>query len=429
MAAKIQIKNDSIYNFGGFYFCVDHFRKSGLAELIDNTLGIRGVLATYSYSEIVESLMQIFMTGGSRIEDAKRLSAQFSEKTQGYKLCSPDTILKMLSDQAAMDTFVDTKEGRSYKFNINSRLDKLLIDGLIKTEQVDTNISHTFDYDNQFIATEKYDSKYSYKKAFGYFPGIAQVDGLPFYIEGRDGNANVKLEQAETLRHAFEAAEARGVKFDKARMDCGSYARDIVEVVSKHCETFYIRAMMCESLRERIHKLQDDVWKETEINYQKCWLASLEFDSFLPECGYRLVVQRTLCENGQTDLLDGQFVFRCILTNDHSSSEKDIVEFYNLRASTERCFDCMNNDFGWSCLPCSEMKANTVFMIITAFIHNFYRYFIGLIAGAAFGLKATSRVKRFVFSFVSVPYKWVKCGLKKVLRLYTDNDAYLQLQV
>jgi hypothetical protein len=75
------------------------------------------------------------------------------------------------------------------------------------------------------------------------------------------------------------------------------------------------------------------------------------------------------------------------------------------------------------------MKANTVFMIITAFIHNFYRYFISLIAGAAFGLKATSRVKRFVFSFVSVPYKWVRCGLRKVLRLYTNNNAYLRLQV
>ena len=124
-------------------------------------------------------------------------------------------------------------------------------------------------------------------------------------------------------------------------MDCGSYARDIVEVVSKHCDTFYIRAMMSESLRERIHNLPDNAWKETEINYQRCWLASLDFDSFLPECGYRLVVQRTLCEDGQTDLLDGQFVFRCILTNDHSSGEKDIVEFYNLRASTERCFDCM----------------------------------------------------------------------------------------
>ena len=212
MGAKVQIKNDSIHNFGGFYFCIDHFRKTGLANIIDNALGIRSVFATYSYSEIVETLMSIYLTGGTRIEDAKRLSNQFSEKTQGYELCSPDTVLKMLSDQASEDTFVDTPEGKSYRFNINGRLDKLLVDGLLKCGQVKAGGTHTFDYDNQFIPTEKYDSKYSYKKAFGYFPGIAQVDGMPFYIEGRDGNANVKLGQSETLRRAFEAAEARGVK-------------------------------------------------------------------------------------------------------------------------------------------------------------------------------------------------------------------------
>lgn len=46
---------------------------------------------------------------------------------------------------------------------------------------------------NQLIPTEKSDSNYSYKKAFGYFLGIVQVDGLLLPIEGRDGNANVKL--------------------------------------------------------------------------------------------------------------------------------------------------------------------------------------------------------------------------------------------
>jgi len=54
-------------------------------------LGVRGDLAKYSYSEIFESMMAIYLTGGSRIEDAKRLSAQFSEKSQGYRLFSPDT--------------------------------------------------------------------------------------------------------------------------------------------------------------------------------------------------------------------------------------------------------------------------------------------------------------------------------------------------
>ena len=106
---------------------------------------------------------------------------------------------------------------------------------MLECGQIDEAAKHMFDYDNQFIPTEKYDSKYSYKKAFGYFPGIAQVDGLPFYTEGRDGNPNVKLGQADKLRRAFEGTSscgarrgdyrARGVRFGRARMDCGSYAR------------------------------------------------------------------------------------------------------------------------------------------------------------------------------------------------------------
>ena len=112
--------------------------------------------------------MAIYLTGGSRIEDAKRLSAQFSEKSQGYRLCSPDTILKTLSDKAEEDTFVESGEGNRYKFSINAGLSGLLLDGMQECGQIDEATIHTFDYDNQFIPTEKYDSKYSYKKAFGY---------------------------------------------------------------------------------------------------------------------------------------------------------------------------------------------------------------------------------------------------------------------
>lgn len=34
------------------------------------------------------------------------------------------------------NTFVNTKDGKSYKFNINGRIDKLLIDGLLKCGQM-----------------------------------------------------------------------------------------------------------------------------------------------------------------------------------------------------------------------------------------------------------------------------------------------------
>lgn len=429
MGAKIQIKNDSIKNFGGFYLFLDHFRKAGLDGIVDKTLGYRGVLAQYSYADIFSSLMAVYATGGTCVEDSARLSGDLSEKTQGYNFCSPDTILKMLGDFASEDTAVTSKDGKEYRFNINSRLNGMLLDGLIQCGQVNPQKKHIFDYDNQFIATEKKDARYSYKGAFGYFPGIAQVDGLPFYIEGRDGNANVKLRQADTLLRAFDLAREKGVRFDMARMDCGSYSEEIVKAVAGNCDRFYIRAMSCQTLRERIKAIPEGQWTEAVINKQHCSLASLPFTAFLEDRGYRLVAQRTLCEDGQTDVFDGQYVYRCILTNDHDGSEPEIVEFYNQRASTERCFDRMNNDFGWSHLPCSKMGHNTVFMILTAFMHNFFTHFLGIVARAAFGLSETSRVKRFVFSFVSVPFKWVTSGGRKILRLYTSNPAYLQLQV
>ena len=178
-------------------------------------------------------------------------------------------------------------------------------------------------------------------------------------------------------------------------MDCGSYSEDVVRVVGEHCKEFYIRAMSCDSLRERIKALGETDWTDVEINCQKCQLASVPFTAFLEDKGYRLVVQRTLRESGQTDVFDGEYVYRSILTSDHDSSLLDVVLFYNQRASTERCFDCMNNDFGWSHLPCSFLSENTAFMIMTAFIHNYYRHFLEKLSGLGFGLARTSRVKRF----------------------------------
>ena len=36
------------------------------------------------------------------------------------------------------------------------------------------------------------------------------------------------------------------------------------------------------------------------------------------------------------DLWEGEYTYRCILTNDYESSVREIVEFYNLRGGKER---------------------------------------------------------------------------------------------
>ena len=56
---------------------------------------------------------------------------------------------------------------------------------------------------------------------------------------------------------------------------------------------------------------------------------------------YRLVIQRQKRIDGEFELWEGEYTYRCILTNDYESSEKEIVEFYNLRGGKERKFDEM----------------------------------------------------------------------------------------
>jgi hypothetical protein len=83
---------------------------------------------------------------------------------------------------------------------------------------------------------------------------------------------------------------------------------------------------------------------------------------------YRLVIQRQKRIDGEIDLWEGEYTYRCILTNDNESSEKEIVKFYNLRGGKERIFDEMNNGLGWNRLPKSFMGENTVFLLLTALI-------------------------------------------------------------
>ena len=187
-----------------FFFIIDQFRSSGLAALADNTLGAKGINTRYSYSNVIENLTSVFVSGGEALEDVNFFRQEAFKANPDYRFCSVDTIGRDLRGLAVENTeFQAAESGKSYRLNINDRLNGLLLKALLQLGVVNKEQPVTFDYDNQFIETEKYDATYSYKKANGYLPGIAQINLHPFYIENRDGNANVKFEQAETLEGVF----------------------------------------------------------------------------------------------------------------------------------------------------------------------------------------------------------------------------------
>ena len=56
--------------------------------------------------------------------------------------------------------------------------------------------------------------------------------------------------------------------------------------------------------------------------------------------------------------------------------------------------------------------------------YSYYLTLIQILDVKRFGLNKTSRIKAFVFRFVSVPAKWIRTSRWYVLNIYTCNNAY-----
>jgi len=417
--AKIEKVSQNITPFGGIYFVHDMFKRSGLRELVDNELGVRVSTCGYTYGNLFGNWFNLFLSGGDCAEDITTHLRKTLSAIPDNKVSGADTLLRCIKELSVENTPVTSTGGIKYQFNINDKLNTLMIKSLLLTKQLEKGKSYDFDYDNEIIAHEKFDAKRTYKKNTGYFPGIATIDDKIVYIENRDGNANVKTEQAETLKRAYNTLKNNGIGVYRSRMDAGSYAKDIIEVVAENSELFYIRANRCSSLTESIMQIKD--WKDIEINFNTYQVATIKFTQFFEDKNYRLVVMREKSSDPQLDLFTGDnFIYRCILTNDHNSSEKEVIEYYNQRGASEKNFDVQNNDFGWKHLPCSDMHHNTVYMILTAMIKNFYLYIVQNVSKFFNDISLKTRLKRFIFRFISVPARWVFQNRQWKLRLYTD---------
>ena len=260
-----------------------------VGPVIDKVLGLRCTSYGYQYSEIVGSLLSVYFCGGDCVEDVTSHLMPHLSLHPTLRTCSSDTILRGISELATANTAYTSDTGRSYDFNTAAKLNSLLVQVLMNTCLLVAGASYDLDFDHQFIETEKYDAKMAYKKFTGYSPGVAVIGDLIVGIENRDGNANVRFHQQDTLERIFSYLEQNEIRISCARMDCGSCSREIVETVEKHSEHFYIRANRCGSLYDSLLALRG--WQREEINGVEYELNSIITEKWEGKA-YRLVIQR-----------------------------------------------------------------------------------------------------------------------------------------
>lgn len=252
---KITHSTGKITPFGGFNFCHNLICKTGIPNLIDSHLGKRVKYVGFDYSDILSNHMAIFLNGGDCTEDVNEHLRSHLKQIRGLSVCSADTILRGIKELSTPTEELISASGIKHEFNINTKLNQLLLKASVKTGLLNKHTGYTLDYDNQVIATEKYDAKKTYKKYDGYQPGVASIGKLIVYVEGRNGNSQAKYQQAETLQRTFSLLESQFVKTKRFRADSASYQQDVIKIVKQKSQYFYIRAMRCANMEQQISRI------------------------------------------------------------------------------------------------------------------------------------------------------------------------------
>ena len=99
---------------------------------------------------------------------------------------------------------------------------------MVSTGELNEVETYDVDFDHQFLETEKYDAKPTYKKFLGYRPGVYVIGDMIVYVENSDGNTNVRFYRAETHKRFFALLEANSIRVNRFRADCGSCSKEIV---------------------------------------------------------------------------------------------------------------------------------------------------------------------------------------------------------
>ncbi len=422
---KVQI-SETINPFGGLNFVLEHMSDLGIPRLLSENLPALHQNSNYNWRDIFYSFASIYFCGGQCIEDCKTILGQRGISNPFFKLASPDTIQRRLSELVQENaTCTSDRNGNEHIFNYNDRLNKLnikLLDqlGALSSEQI------LLDYDNTIIFTENKGSQMTFKREKGFQPGVCFLnEDKVVYVENRNGASGAAAFQSQTLERIYQLLNEQGVvKVDKFRADSASYQFHIVNFLTKQETQFYIGAP--ERYVEQYFSSIDNWQKTKDAKGNEIFVGHIEYIPFKrrytngkPTVNYRLVVKKQVRKDGQLNLLTHEpCTYRAIVTNDIEIDAIEALRFYNQRGAVEKQFDILKNDFGWKKPAFSSLQKNSVYLVLSAMVKNIYTHTLEALSVKYSGINKKLRVKRFVFKFIAIPAKWVFTARQWVLKIY-----------
>jgi hypothetical protein len=184
------------------------------------------------------------------------------------------------------------------------------------------------------------------------------------------------------------------------RADAAYYEKDVLNWCIDNGSTFAIRAGRDLEVMRVISEIPQDAWEpyvdSDGIEQPDARLASTHH-SMEGVGWFRLVVLRRRRDKGeQLDLLDGKYEYYPVATSlDWSAQE--VLRFYNQRGRMEDGIGQLKTDFGLSAMPCTDMKANAVWIAIGILAFTLFVLFKLLVLGGDWVVRKAKTVRFHIF--------------------------------
>ena len=359
---KFQVKEteQSITPFAGLALIGRLAKQLKLLNRIDQTLPFKERERGFHPSEVVMSIANVFLAGGTCLNDVHA----FDSDAALTKLFG----IEKFPDDSTLGAFLRkfTKLSIFRLGHINTALIRRLI-----SEQGLSRL--TIDSDSSIFPSHKKDAHWTYlEKIRGYNPLFASIaelhHAIPFAVF-REGNA-APQSHALSFSHALWQAFPEGLDL-WFRLDSAWFRADVLDFWHEKGAHFAITADLDSSVIKSCKSIPEKDWKRASWDPTVSIAETVHVLS-KSKRAYRLIVLRF--PKLQPDLFDDRFHYHAIFTNIDDWELEAVVVWRRKRFGDEHLFDEFKNDLGAKHIPCDDFLPNAAFFQILVLAYNLVQY-------------------------------------------------------
>jgi hypothetical protein len=424
-----EVDESLITAHAGVPLVVELFRASGAAGVVDAEVRVKQRQRGLKVSELVESLVALWVAGGERCEDLNRLRQDRAlAELLGHELPAANTMRDFL-EEFHLEDLPLWRAGEKAAVPEESAPLRGLGEAnrqlLRAIQKASPPRRATLDVDATIVASQKRTATTAYDGTQGYQPVVAvwaEQDAI-VQEEFRDGNVPAGCGNRRILEAAFGALPA-GEEEKRLRADSALYQNEVLFFCEESGIGYAISADLTPQLRAEILALPESAWavEGEEGDAVREWAEA----AYVPEdgdhrknrpCLRRYLAVRVVKKQGAL-FADGSGVKYFAVVTNREGDGLELLRWHREKAGTvEHTHHVLKNELAAGALPSGKFGANAGWFRVNVLTYNL----LSLLKRASLpGEFWTARPKRLRFLLFNTVGKVVHHARRMLLRLGSE---------